>query len=80
MRKSFLKRPETAVDIFKLLPEGVHCQVMDNAIYISPSPSFDHQAIISAIHYAVKDFLKNKKQGKCVAAFILSFSTAIFIF
>jgi Uma2 family endonuclease len=35
---------------------------------MSPSPTFDHQDIISDIHYAFKAFLKTKKSGKCVAA------------
>jgi Uma2 family endonuclease len=68
MGKSLLHRPETAVDVFKLLPEGVYCQVIDNIIYMSPSPTFDHQDVISDIHYAFKALLKSKKSGKCVAA------------
>lgn len=68
MGKSLLHRPETAVEVFKLLPEGVHCQVIDNIIYMSPSPTFEHQDVIADIHYAFKDFLRTKKLGKCVAA------------
>lgn len=68
MAKPDLFRPETAVEVFKMLPEGVACQVIDNVIYMSPSPTFEHQDIISDINYAFKDFLKTRKTGKCVMA------------
>ena len=67
MKKALLRRPETAVDVFKLLPEGVYCQVINNVIYMSPAPHFEHQVIISNIHFAIMLFLKKKNIGICVA-------------
>jgi Uma2 family endonuclease len=68
MEKGFLHRPETAVDVFKLLPEGVLCQVIDNAIYISPAPSFEHQVTISNIHFEIMSLIKKNKLGVCVSS------------
>jgi len=68
MKKGLLHRPETAVDVFKLLPEGVHCQVINNSIYMSPAPSFEHQVVIANIHFGIMSLLKKKNSGVCVAA------------
>src|SRR5574339_750639 len=68
MGKSLLHRPETAVDVFKLLPEGVHCQVINNKIYMSPAPSVEHQLIISNIQIEIISLLRKKKMGLCVAS------------
>ncbi len=32
------KVPKTALDVFRLLPEGTLCEVIDNVLYMSPSP------------------------------------------
>jgi Uma2 family endonuclease len=68
MKKGMLHRPETAVDVFKLLPEGVHCQVINNVIYMSPAPSFQHQDIIAEIAMHIRMYAKKHKSGTCVAS------------
>ncbi|MCY7310163.1 MAG: hypothetical protein LH619_05235, partial [Chitinophagaceae bacterium] len=68
MRKALLRRPETAVDVFKLLPEGVLCQVIDNTIYMSPAPSFEHQKVIAKIMFGILGFLDKNPVGECVAS------------
>ena len=68
MKKAVLRRPETAVDVFKLLPEGVYCQVINNVIYMSPAPSFEHQEIVLEIGMQLHQFIKKEKLGKCVAS------------
>jgi len=68
MGKSLLHRPETAVDVFRLLPEGIHCQVINNKIYMSPAPSVEHQVIISNIQFEIISLLRKKKSGLCVAS------------
>jgi Uma2 family endonuclease len=68
MRKALLHRPETAVDVFKLLPEGVHCQVINNSIYMSPAPSIEHQLVIAKIHFGIMSLLEKNNIGICVAS------------
>jgi Uma2 family endonuclease len=68
MRKALLQRPETAVDVFKLLPEGILCQVIDNTIYMSPAPSFEHQDVISEIAMQLRTYTSKYKLGKCVVS------------
>jgi len=66
MGKTVSHTPRTAIEIFKMLPEGVHCQVINNAIYMSPAPSFEHQEVISEIQNGIFNHVKENKLGKCV--------------
>jgi len=62
------KVPRTAMEVFEMLPEGTLCQVIENVIYMSPTPSFDHQSIVSEIHFQIVSLLKKQNLGKCVPA------------
>lgn len=68
MSKALINRPKTAVEVFKLLPEGVYCQVIDNVIYMSPGPTFEHQDIIGEIYLQLRQFISKRKMGKSVAS------------
>jgi Uma2 family endonuclease len=68
MNKLAITTPKTAVEVFKLLPEGVHCQVINNTIYTSPSPTFQHQDIVFEITSQIRAFVGKKKLGKCIRA------------
>lgn len=68
MKKGILHRPETAVDVFKLLPEGILCQVIDNTIYMSPAQSFEHQDVILGIAVQIRSHVSKSDRGKCVTS------------
>jgi hypothetical protein len=38
--------PKTALDVFRMLPEGTLCEVIDNVLYMSPAPNYDHQNLV----------------------------------
>lgn len=38
--------PKTALDVFRLLPEGTLCEVIDNILYMSPAPKYTHQRLV----------------------------------
>ncbi len=38
--------PKTALDVFRLLPEGTLCDVIDNVLYMSPAPKYTHQRLL----------------------------------
>ncbi len=68
MGKVLISRPKTAVEVFTLLPEGVLCQVIDNVIYMSPAPQYDHQRLVMIISAKIHDFVSKKKIGECTPA------------
>jgi len=38
--------PKTALDVFRLLPEGTLCEVIDNILYMSPALKYTHQNLV----------------------------------
>ncbi len=38
--------PKTALDVYRLLPEGTLCEVIDNILYMSPAPKYTHQRLV----------------------------------
>lgn len=48
------------MEVFKMLPEGTHAEVIDNQIYMSPSPVFNHQDVLLEIASQLKTILKGR--------------------
>jgi len=58
--------PETALDIYRMLPEGTRCEVIFNELIMSPSPSSQHQFLLGELYVLLYTFLKGKNIGKAV--------------
>ncbi|RVT98274.1 Uma2 family endonuclease [Mucilaginibacter limnophilus] len=56
--------PRTAMEVFNLLPEGTLCEVIDNVLYMSPSPTTNHQRILLDIVAELKIYIKTNKFGE----------------
>ena len=52
--------PRTIMEVYKMLPEGTLAEVIDNQIYMSPSPAFDHQDILIEVAAQLRSKLKNE--------------------
>jgi Uma2 family endonuclease len=60
--------PATAVDIYRMLPEGTRCEVIFNELIMSPSPSFEHQSVFIELTAALFHFLKDHPVGTLLTA------------
>ena len=60
------KIPRTAVELFKILPEGLLCEVIENTLYITPAPNFFHQSVVMDLASDIHVHVKQKKMGKCI--------------
>jgi len=60
--------PRTAMEVFNMLPEGTRCEVIDNTLYMSPSPSTNHQDILGDIFFKIKQILNQNGAGKVFIA------------
>ncbi|EHQ27998.1 Uma2 family endonuclease [Mucilaginibacter paludis] len=58
--------PATAIDIYRMLPEGTRCEVVFNVLSMSPSPTSEHQLLLSDLHALLYNFLKTTKAGKVI--------------
>jgi len=64
---SMLHPPKTALELFKILPEGTRCQLIDNHIIISPSPAWKHQDIVKNILFQIESLIRKNKNGKVLS-------------
>lgn len=60
--------PVTALDVFRLLPMGTRAEVINNVLYMSPSPFFDHQKIITTLFLRLGIHIEDKKLGELIVA------------
>lgn len=40
--QTFVRPPRTGMEAFELLPEGTHCQLINDVIVMSPAPTTPH--------------------------------------
>jgi Uma2 family endonuclease len=66
MKPVFDTPPRTIMEVYKNLPEGTLAELIDNVIYMSPSPVYSHQEVLLEITTKLKRHLK--KSGKVVIA------------
>src|SRR5471030_1830094 len=67
--KSFISEiPSTAVEVYRMLPEGTRCEVIFNELIMSPSPTPLHQLLLSDLHASIYFHLQNSKQGKVISS------------
>jgi Uma2 family endonuclease len=56
--------PKTALDVFRLLPEGTLCEVIDNVLYMSPAPKYDHQKLLFFLARNIANFADTAGKGE----------------
>lgn len=60
--------PRTALEVFKMLPEGTLCEVIDNVLYMSPAPTPNHQDVLGDIFSLLKIYTKQNALGKAYSS------------
>ena len=55
--------PATAVDIYRMLPEGTRCEVLYNQLIMTPAPNTDHQFISVKLSALLYNFLEETGKG-----------------
>jgi Uma2 family endonuclease len=62
--QNVLQKPRTILEVWEQLPEGTLCQLINNNIVMSPSPTDKHQQISGDIFYEMKTIIKKKSLGQ----------------
>jgi Uma2 family endonuclease len=60
--------PSSALDVFRMLPQGTRCEVLNNTLYMSPSPFFAHQQVLNQLNVRIATYVENKRSGVVVIA------------
>lgn len=63
-----MNKPETLVDVYRLLPEGTPIQVINNQFYMSPSPAFAHFSIAREIFRSIDAYVLQNNLGEAIYA------------
>ena len=67
--KNFISEiPSTAVEIYRMLPEGTRCEVIFNELIMSPSPSREHQLVLIKLTTLLFQHLDDKQSGTLLTA------------
>ncbi len=60
--------PVSALDVFRMLPEGTRAEVINNVLYMSPSPIFNHQKLISTLFLKLGNHIEEKALGELIVS------------
>lgn len=66
--KYLLDIPRTAMEVFDMLPQGTLCEVIDNTLYMSPSPTTSHQRVLGKIFSRFQIFIEENNLGEAFIA------------
>jgi Uma2 family endonuclease len=67
-KKRYQPPPRTGMEVFLMLPEGTLAELLNDVIYMSPSPSFHHQDISGELFVQIRAHVKKNKLGVCLSA------------
>ncbi len=56
--------PKTALDVFRILPEGTLCEVIDNILYMSPAPKYNHQRLLFFLSKKISYHVEARQLGE----------------
>lgn len=60
--------PRSAMEVFKMLPEGTLCEVIKGQLFMSPSPFTIHQMLITELLSSIHSYVKLTKSGHVFTA------------
>lgn len=60
--------PRTAMEVFKILPEGTLCEVINGQLFMSPLPFTIHQMVITKLLSSIHTYMKQTKCGHVFTA------------
>jgi Uma2 family endonuclease len=55
--------PRTAMEVFRLLPEGTLCEVIENQLFMEPSPNDFHQGVSIDLATEMNVFVRKNQLG-----------------
>ena len=55
--------PKTALEVFNMLPEGTHIQLINDTLIMSPAPTEAHQRMVGFLFNEIYSYVKKNKLG-----------------
>lgn len=66
LAKKYQLPPRTGMEVFMMLPEGTRAELINDTIYMSPTPNFQHQEISTEILNQIRNYAKGRGLGTCL--------------
>lgn len=60
--------PANALEVFRLLPKGTRAEVLNNVLYMSPSPFYWHQQVLADLYLNIGNHVKKGNLGLVLPA------------
>ena len=64
MQETVTLPPRTVMEVFKMLPEGTLAEVIENTLYMSPAPTWEHQELLFELALQLSLHCKRMGIGK----------------
>jgi Uma2 family endonuclease len=64
MQETMLQPPRTIMEVFKMLPQGTLAEVIENTLYMSPTPTSKHQRLVRELLGQIDRYVKQEKIGE----------------
>ncbi|MEO8819315.1 MAG: Uma2 family endonuclease [Ginsengibacter sp.] len=75
MTQTLIYPPKTMLEVWKSLPEGTLCQLINNKLIMSPTPQNFHQVVAGEIYVEISLLLRKNKIGEVrIAPYDVHFS------
>lgn len=68
MKPVFNTPPRTIMEVYQNLPEGTLAELIDNVIYMSPSPVKNHQKVLQTIFRRLSENIEDCRKGEVIIA------------
>ena len=66
--ETMIHPPRTLMEVFDLLPEGTLAELIDNKLYMSPAPLFNHHRITKSISKELDKIIEDTGKGLVIYA------------
>ncbi len=64
LSEKIIQRPRTIMEVYRMLPEGTLAEVINGNLYMSSSPTTNHQRILRRLSTTLSDWVESKKMGE----------------
>lgn len=62
--ETMVRPPRTGMEAFKLMPEGTYCQLINDALIMSPAPTTPHARVQRKIFSMLNNYVEKKQTGE----------------
>jgi Uma2 family endonuclease len=62
--ETYVRPPRTGIEAFEQMPEGTYCQLINDALIMSPAPNTAHARVQRQIFSSLNNFVEEKQLGE----------------